>query len=135
MAPTAPSSAQIEFSGRTSTDKSDNGAETLTFPTTLGRSNCGNIVNVSKPVWLMDQGFEASVPSGYLLALRLIQPAEFHMTTGVVVSMNDEATWEAANRRHPLKSTDDLLVISDRDRLAEAVYAAAVETGALVGAV
>ena len=57
------------------------------------------------------------------------------MTTGVVVSMNDEATWEAANRRHPLKSTDDLLVISDRDRLAEAVYAAAVETGALVGAV
>jgi hypothetical protein len=26
-------------------------------------------------------------------------------------------------------------VISDRDRLAEAVYAAAVETGALVGAV
>ncbi len=83
----------------------------------------------------MDQGFEASVPPGYLLALRLIQPAEFHMTTGVVVSMNDEATWEAANRRHPLKSTDDLLVISDRDRLAEAVYAAAVETGALVGAV
>ncbi len=35
--------------------------------------------------------------------LRLIRPAEFHMTTGVVVSMNDEATWEAANRRHPLK--------------------------------
>ena len=42
---------------------------------------------------------------------------------------------EAANRRHPLKSTDDLLVISDRDRLAEAVYAAAVETGALAGSV
>ena len=83
----------------------------------------------------MDQGFEASVPSGYLLALRLIRPAEFHMTTGVVVSMNDEATWEAANRRHPLKSSHGLLVIGDRDRLAEAVYAAAVETGALVGAV
>ncbi len=86
-------------------------------------------------VWLMDQGFEASVRPGYLLAFRLIRPAEFHMTTGVVVSMNDDATWEAANRRHPLKSTDDLLVISDRDRLAEAVYAAAVETDALVGAV
>ena len=92
-------------------------------------------LSTGEEVWLMDQGFEASVPPGYLLALRLIQPAEFHMTTGVVVSMNDEATWEAANRRHPLKSTDDLLVISDRDRLAEAVYAAAVETGALVGAV
>ncbi len=39
------------------------------------------------------------------------------------------------NRRHPLKSTGDLLVISDRDRLAEAIYAAAVETDALVGAV
>jgi hypothetical protein len=92
-------------------------------------------LSTGEEVWLMDQGFEASVPSGYLLALRLIQPAEFHMTTGVVVSMNDEATWEAVNRRHPLKSTDDLLVISDRDQLAEAVYAAAVETGALVGAV
>ena len=82
----------------------------------------------------MDQGFEASAPSGYLLALRLIQPAEFHMTTGVVVSMNDETTWETVNRRHPLKRTDDLLVISDRDQLAEAVYTAAVETGALIGA-
>ena len=92
-------------------------------------------LSTGEEVWLMDQGFEASVPSGYLLALRLIRPAEFHMTTGVVVSMNDEATWEAANRRHTLKRTDDLLVISDRDRLAEAVYAAAVETGALVGAV
>jgi len=40
-----------------------------------------------------------------------------------------------ANRRHPLKRTDDLLVISDRDQLAEAVYTAAVETGALVGAI
>ena len=83
----------------------------------------------------MDQGFEASVPSGYLLALRLIRPAEFHMTTGVVVSMNDETTWKTVNRRHPLKSTDDLLMIGDRDQFAEAVYAAAVETGALVGAV
>ena len=83
----------------------------------------------------MDQGFEASAPSGYLLALRLIQPAEFHMTTGVVVSMNDETIWEAVNRRHPLKRTDDLLVISDRDQLAEAVYTAAVETGAVVGAI
>jgi len=49
--------------------------------------------------------------------------------------MNDETTWEAVNRRHPLKRTDDLLVISDRDQLAEAVYTAAVETGAVVGAI
>ena len=41
----------------------------------------------------------------------------------------------SANRRHPLKRTDDLLVISDRDQLAEAVYTAAVETGAVVGAI
>jgi hypothetical protein len=49
--------------------------------------------------------------------------------------MNDETTWEAVNRRHPLKRTDDLLVIRDRDLLAEAVFTAAVETGALVGAI
>ena len=105
----------------------------------IGRHPVAGVVlldlSTGEEVWLMDQGFEASAPSGYLLALRLIQPAEFHMTTGVVVSMNDETTWEAVNRRHPLKRTDDLLVISDRDQLAEAVYTAAVETGALVGAI
>jgi hypothetical protein len=102
----------------------------------IGRHPVAGVVlldlSTGEEVWLMDQGFEASAPSGYLLALRLIQPAEFHMTTGVVVSMNDEMTWEAVNRRHPLKRTDDLLVISDRDQLAEAVYTAAVETGAVV---
>ncbi len=105
----------------------------------IGRHPVAGVVlldlSTGEEVWLMDQGFEASAPSGYLLALRLIQPAEFHMTTGVVVSMNDETTWEAVNRRHPLKRTDDLLVISDRDQLAEAVYTAAVETGAVVGAI
>jgi hypothetical protein len=84
-------------------------------------------------VWLMDRGCEASAPPGCLLALRLIQPAEFHMTTGVVVSMNDETIWGAVNRRHRLTSVDGLLVIDDRDLLAETVYAAAVETGALAG--
>ena len=37
--------------------------------------------------------------------------------------------------RQKEKRTDDLLVISDRDQLAEAVYTAAVETGAVVGAI
>ncbi len=55
------------------------------------------------------------------------------MTTGVVVLMNDDAMWAAVRRRHPLKRVDDLLLVGDRDRLTEAVYAAAVETGALAG--
>jgi hypothetical protein len=92
-------------------------------------------LSTGEEIWLMDQGVEASVPPGYQLALRLFRPDEFHMTTGVVVSMDDEATWEALNRRHRLARTDDLLVISDHDEFAEAVYAAAVETGAIVGAV
>ena len=37
--------------------------------------------------------------------------------------------------RQKERRTDDLLVIRDRDQLAEAVYTAAVETGALVGAI
>ncbi len=102
----------------------------------IGRHPVAGVVlldlSTGEEVWLMDQGFEATVPSGYLLALRLIQPAEFHMTTGVVAWMSDEMTWEAVNRRHPLKRTDGLLVISDRDQLAEAVYTAAVETDAVV---
>ena len=47
--------------------------------------------------------------------------------------MSDDATWATLRRRHPLKRVDDLLVVGDRDRLTEAVYAAAVETGALAG--
>jgi hypothetical protein len=81
----------------------------------------------------MDLGLEASLRSGRQLALRLVQPAEFHMTTGVIVSMNEAATWNAVDRRHRLTDAGDLLVIGDRDRFAEAVYAAAVETAALVG--
>lgn len=56
------------------------------------------------------------------------------MTTGVVVSMNEERTWKSADRRHRITKSDGHLEISDRDQLAEAIYAAAVETGALVGA-
>ena len=37
--------------------------------------------------------------------------------------------------RQKEKQSDDLLAISDRDQLADAVYMAAVETGAVVGAI
>ena len=84
-------------------------------------------------VWLMDQGIEASVPPGYQLGLRLFRPAEFSMTTGVTVLMGD-ATWAAVRRRHPLERVGDRLAVGDRDLFVEAVYAAAVETGALARA-
>jgi Domain of unknown function (DUF6398) len=91
-------------------------------------------LSMGENVWLMDQGFEASVLPGHIVALRLIRPVDFHMTTGVVVSMNEERTWKSADRRHRITKSDGHLEISDRDQLAEAIYAAAVETGALVGA-
>ncbi len=53
-------------------------------------------------VWLMDQGFEASVPPGYQLGLCLFQPAEFSVITGVTMLMCD-ATWSAVRQRHPLE--------------------------------
>jgi hypothetical protein len=37
--------------------------------------------------------------------------------------------------RQKEKRTDDLLAISDRDQLTDALYMAAVETGAVVGAI
>jgi hypothetical protein len=92
-------------------------------------------ISTGEKVWLMDQGFEASVSPGHMVALRLIRPAEFHMTTGVVVSMDDERTWKSVNQRHRITNKDGHLEISDRDQLAGAIYAAAVETGALAGAV
>ena len=49
--------------------------------------------------------------------------------------MNGDAIWEAVERRHALESyDDDLLLVADRRKFAEAVYAAAVEMGALVEA-
>jgi hypothetical protein len=92
-------------------------------------------LSTGEDVWLMDQGFEASVSPGHIVALRLIRPMDFHMTTGVVVSMNDERTWKSVNQRHRVTNTNGHLEINDRDQFAEAIYAAAVETGALVGAV
>ena len=83
--------------------------------------------------WLVDLGLEASVPLGHRLALRLFRPADFSMTTGVTVWMGD-ATWKAVRRRHPLGMAGDCFEVSDRDMFAEAVYAAAVETGALARA-
>lgn len=93
-------------------------------------------ITTGEEVWLMDLGFETSLSSGYQVAVRLFRPADFHITTGVAVSMERDEVWEAVEQRHPIHyDADDFLVIGDRDALAEAVYAAAVETGALVGLV
>ncbi len=82
---------------------------------------------------VMDLGFEASMSLGYQVAIRLFQPADFHITTGVAVSMNSDAIWDAVEQRHALDSHgDDLLLVGDRDEFAEAIYAAAAEVGALV---
>ena len=86
--------------------------------------------------WVMDLGLEASMSPNNQIALRLFKPADFNITTGVVISMSGEAIWNAVERRHALESyDDDLLLVADRSKFAEAVYAAAVETGALVEAV
>jgi hypothetical protein len=89
-------------------------------------------MTTGEEVWLMDLGSEASLSPGHQVAFRLFQPGKFHMTTGVVASMNRDEVWEAVERRQSIRyDKDDLLVIGERDAFAEAVYATAIETGAL----
>jgi hypothetical protein len=93
-------------------------------------------MTTGEEVWVMDIGFEASLTPGFQIATRLFHPGDFHMTTGVAVSMNGDAVWESLERRHPVRyDDDDLLVVEKRDALAIAVYVAAVECGALVGVI
>ena len=45
-------------------------------------------------VWVVDRGLEANVPAGFRLALRLIGPDKFWMTTGGSLIVNDDM-WQA----------------------------------------
>jgi hypothetical protein len=71
-------------------------------------------------IWLMDRGLEASGAAGMLLGLRVFKPADFWMSTGVLVppgmSILREGPGPAAKPRAPGKPA------IDTDQLAEEMY-------------
>jgi hypothetical protein len=83
-------------------------------------------------LWMMDEGFEISVPEGAVLATRYIAPDRFVMTTGASVPV-DLHLLARAIKTAPLlmrKSRADAL---DDRRFAEAVYSTAIAEGVMDG--
>lgn len=72
-------------------------------------------------VWLVDRGLEASAYADAELALRLFQPDEFWMTTGVAVVM-DRSLWRDLDATGIIDRQAPSMPSLDRDALAEAIY-------------
>jgi hypothetical protein len=77
-------------------------------------------------MWVVDRGLESSAFTGVEVALRLFQPDEFWMTTGVAIKI-DKSIWHelesvGAIRRSRLPSPS-----LDREALAETLYRVAVQ--------
>ena len=74
-------------------------------------------------VWLMDEGFEQTVPDGGTLASRVTKPDAFHMTTGAAIPITREAMQDVAA---VFPSPDASLVDGTNVRFIETVYRSAV---------
>jgi|SRR5580658_1017099 hypothetical protein len=83
-----------------------------------------------KELWLMDEGFEATLTNGLVLATRLIYLDPFYSTAGVSVPLEKDILRDALfslavrGREFGPETLDD-------PRLPEAIYAAAVRSGAM----
>ena len=72
-------------------------------------------------VWVVDRGLEASAHAGAELALRLFQPDDFWMTTGIVVVV-DSGLWRLLESEGVILRRSLPMPSLDRNILAEAVY-------------
>jgi hypothetical protein len=77
-------------------------------------------------LWVVDRGLEDSVFAGTELALRLFQPDEFWMTTGVVVVLIEQL-WQELEKTGLIRRRMPPGSAVDRDALAETIYRLAVE--------
>lgn len=77
-------------------------------------------------VWLMDEGFEQTVPDGNVLASRVTKPDAFHMTTGAAIPITRGAMEDVAAA---FPSPDASLTDGTNVRFIETVYRSAVSHG------
>jgi hypothetical protein len=80
-------------------------------------------------MWVMDEGFEATLTDGMMLAARLIRLDPFHSTAGASVPISRYILQEALLSLAGRRSVNPALL--DNPRLPEAVYAAAIKNGAM----
>jgi hypothetical protein len=78
-------------------------------------------------VWVMDRGLDASAEPGVELALRLFQPDDFWMTTGVCVVVDGDNVWQLLQREGLAVRKGALVAAGDRDRLATTIYRLAID--------
>lgn len=74
-----------------------------------------------RQVWVVDRGLEASAYAGAELALRLLRPDEFWITTGVAIAL-DEGLWRELENAGLICRKALPMPSLDRDALAEAIY-------------
>ena len=72
-------------------------------------------------LWLMDEGLEASVPDGHVMASRLYAPESFWMTTGVQVPVHGGLLLDLADEAPQLFRCNPCELADDR-RFAQAIY-------------
>lgn len=77
-------------------------------------------------IWLMDEGFEQTIPDSAIFASRLTRPDAFHMTTGAPIPMTLDALEDIAA---VLPSLDAPLADGANVRFIETVYRTAVTHG------
>ena len=70
-------------------------------------------------LWLVDRGLESSAPEGLRMALRIIRPDDFWMTTGAQAIVTDEA-WAQIKKRFARKQNE----VPHPDQLAEFIFQA-----------
>lgn len=83
-------------------------------------------------LWLMDEHLEISEPGTVILATRLFEFDEFHITAGVLVPVDADLLKEVALHVPFLAGRPGPQVFPDR-RFAEAVYRVALENGIMSG--
>jgi hypothetical protein len=79
-------------------------------------------------LWLMDEGFEMSLPNGSLVATRLYTPETFSMTAGVSVPLDGGLLTDAFAEAPHLLRKKLAEAVNDR-RFAEALYRVALADG------
>ncbi|MFZ1414154.1 MAG: hypothetical protein WAS73_06190 [Defluviicoccus sp.] len=79
-------------------------------------------LGTGEEIWVMDLGLERTAPRFLKVAMRLIQPLDFWMSTGVAVLMDDPRIWRVLERDHSIRLTKDKLVVPDRHLLAEIIF-------------
>lgn len=84
-----------------------------------------DLLRSGEELWLMDEGFEATVSEGVALATRILRVDTFWMTAGVAVPV-DRNMMEVVLDRHPEWMRNGDRAFADSLRFAEAVYAESI---------